>query len=29
MGFFSDLIEAVTPWAEVQAEAPKEDEKVC
>jgi hypothetical protein len=30
MGFFSDLIEAVTPWSEVQAEAPKEEEvKVC
>jgi hypothetical protein len=28
MGFFSDLIEAVTPWSEAQAEAPKE-EKVC
>lgn len=30
MGFFSDLIEAVTPWSEAQAEAPKEEEtKVC
>ncbi|CAG8972948.1 hypothetical protein HYALB_00001368 [Hymenoscyphus albidus] len=27
MGFFSDLMEAVTPWAEVEAEAPAKEEE--